>query len=103
MDVAGAAHDCLALIYHGGDKLFLPVENIDVISRYGEEGSEARLDKLGGVAWQARKAKLKERIREMADQLIAVAAARQLKAGEIFEPQAVAYDEFCAGFSFQET
>ena len=103
LDVAGAAHDCLTLIYHGGDKLFLPVEHIDVISRYGEEGSEARLDKLGGVAWQARKAKLKERIREMADQLIAVAAARQLKAGEVFEPQAGTYDAFCAGFSFQET
>ncbi|MAI11760.1 MAG: transcription-repair coupling factor [Rhodospirillaceae bacterium TMED167] len=103
LDVAGAAHDCLALTYHDGDKLFLPVENIDVISRFGEEGSEARLDKLGGVAWQARKAKLKERIREMADQLIAIAAARQLKAGEIFEPQAGPYDAFCAGFPFQET
>jgi len=103
LDVAGAAHDCLTLIYDGGDKLFLPVEHIDVISRYGEEGSEARLDKLGGVAWQARKAKLKERIREMADQLIAVAAARQLKSGEVYEPQAGAYDEFCAGFPFEET
>jgi transcription-repair coupling factor (superfamily II helicase) len=100
---AGAPHDCLLLIYDGGDKLFLPVENIEVISRYGEGSETIRLDKLGGVAWQARKSQLKQRIRDMADQLIAVAAARELKKGEVFEPQSGVYDEFCSSFQFTET
>ena len=100
---AGAPHDCLLLIYSGGDKLFLPVENIEVISRYGEGSETIRLDKLGGVAWQARKSQLKQRIRDMADQLIAVAAARELKKGEVFEPQSGIYDEFCSNFQFSET
>ncbi len=104
-DVPGPAapHDCLLLIYDGGDKLFLPVENIEVISRYGEGSEAIRLDKLGGVAWQARKSQLKKRIRDMADQLIAVAAARELKKGEVFERQSGVYEEFCSGFQFSET
>lgn len=100
---AGVPHDCLQLIYSGGDKLFLPVENIEIISRYGEGSATVRLDKLGGVAWQARKSQLKQRIRDMADQLIAVAAARELKKGEAMEPQPGIYDEFCSGFSYTET
>lgn len=100
---ASAPHDCLLLIYGGGDKLFLPVENIEVISRYGEGSDTIRLDKLGGVAWQARKSQLKQRIRDMADQLIAVAAARELKKGETLEPQSGIYDEFCSGFAYTET
>jgi transcription-repair coupling factor (superfamily II helicase) len=100
---SGAPHDCLRLIYYGGDKLFLPVENIEIISRYGEGTETARLDKLGGVAWQARKSELKKRIREIADRLIAVAAARELKMGETLVPQPAAFDEFCSGFAFTET
>jgi transcription-repair coupling factor (superfamily II helicase) len=100
---SGAPHDCLQLTYHGGDKLFLPVENIEIISRYGEGSDTMRLDKLGGVAWQARKSQLKQRIRDMADQLIVVAAARELKKGEAMEPQPGVYDEFCSGFAFTET
>jgi len=103
LDVAGAAHDCLRLVYDGGDKLFVPVENIDVLSRYGDEENQARLDKLGGAAWQARKAGLKQRLREMADQLIAVAAARELQPGDAFHPEQGAFEEFCSGFPFSET
>ncbi len=51
-----APHDCVMLSYGGGDKLYVPVENIDVLSRYGSESEGVALDKLGGVAWQARKA-----------------------------------------------
>ena len=83
IDVGGAAHDCVLLTYHGGDKLYVPVENIEVLSRYGNEDSDGKLDKLGGLAWQGRKAKLKKRIREMADELIKVAAERALRKGEI--------------------
>ena len=75
----GAPHDCVALEYAGGDRLFLPVENIELLSRYGHE--EGLLDKLGGGAWQAKKAKLKERIRQIAERLMRVAAERPAQEG----------------------
>ncbi len=103
LDVGGAPHDCLKVTYHGDDRLFVPVENIEVLSRFGAEQEGMILDKLGGVAWQARKAKLKERIREMAEALIHIAAQRELKPAERFNPPEGAYDEFCAGFPFAET
>ncbi len=101
--VGGAPHDCLRLLYDGGDKLFLPVENIEVISRYGSEEAGARLDRLGGAAWQARKARLKERIRDMADELIRVAAARELKTGVRIAVEEGLYEEFSARFPYTET
>ena len=76
IDVQGAPHDCLYLSYAGGDRLFLPVENIELISRFGSDEAGVQLDRLGSGAWQARKAKLKERVREIADELIKTAAAR---------------------------
>lgn len=103
IDVGGAAHDCVLLTYHGGDKLYVPVENIEVLSRYGNEDSDGKLDKLGGVAWQGRKAKLKKRIREMADELIKVAAERALRKGEVIKPADGLYNEFCARFPYSET
>ena len=103
IEVAGAPHDCLRLIYDGGDKLFLPVENIEVISRYGSEEAGASLDRLGGAAWQARKAKLKERIRDMAEELIRVAAARELREGTPINADDTLFDEFSARFPFTET
>jgi transcription-repair coupling factor (superfamily II helicase) len=61
------------------------------------------LDRLGGGAWQAKKAKLKERVRDMADKLIQVAAERALRTAEVLEPDAGAYAEFAARFPYQET
>ncbi|CCQ73775.1 transcription-repair coupling factor [Magnetospira sp. QH-2] len=103
IDVAGAAHDCLRVIYDGGDKLFVPVENIETLSRYGSETDGVQLDKLGGVGWQARKSKLKKRIRDMADKLIEIAAQRALKSAEPFSLPEGLYDEFCSGFPYVET
>ncbi|MBX9874640.1 MAG: transcription-repair coupling factor, partial [Beijerinckiaceae bacterium] len=57
----GAPHDCLEIHYAADSKLFLPVENIELLSRYGSEDTEVALDRLGGGGWQARKAKLKQR------------------------------------------
>lgn len=103
IDVGAAPHDCLVLTYHGGDKLFLPVENIELLSRFGSDQGHSHLDKLGGVAWQARKAKLKQRVRDMAEQLIKVAAARELRKGEQMMPPEGLYEEFCSQFKFVET
>jgi transcription-repair coupling factor (superfamily II helicase) len=103
LDVAGAPHDCLEIIYHGESKLYLPVENIDLLTRYGAESEGVQLDRLGGAAWQGRKARAKERLREMAEGLIKIAAARSLKTtGEIDPPQGL-FDEFCARFPYEET
>jgi transcription-repair coupling factor (superfamily II helicase) len=103
IEAAGAPHDCLELRYAGDDKLFLPVENIELLSRYGSSDTEVVLDKLGGVAWQARKAKLKKRLLEMADQLIRIAAERAMKTAERLAPPDGVYDEFAARFPYDET
>jgi transcription-repair coupling factor (superfamily II helicase) len=103
LDVAGAPHDCLRILYAGDDKLFVPVENIEVLSRYGSEGTDVVLDKLGGVAWQSRKARVKERIKQIAGELIAIAAERQLRQGEPMPAPEGLYEEFGARFPYPET
>ena len=99
----GAPHDCLKIMYANDAKLFVPVENIDVLSRYGIEDENIQLDTLGSAAWQAKKAKVKNRIREIATKLIQIAAERHLKTSDIFIPEAGIYDEFCAKFPYNET
>jgi transcription-repair coupling factor (superfamily II helicase) len=103
IEVSGAPHDCLKLIYDGGDRLFVPVENIEILSRFGSEGMGVALDKLGGVSWQNRKAKAKSRIRDMAAELIRTAAMRRMKDGTLATPPEGMWDEFCARFPFAET
>jgi transcription-repair coupling factor (superfamily II helicase) len=98
---AGAAHECLLLEYAENSRLYLPVENIELLSRYGHE--EGLLDRLGGGAWQAKKAKLKQRIREMAERLIRVAAERELRKAPVLNPPEGMWDAFCARFPYQET
>ena len=101
IEAAGAPHDCLEIHYAGGDRLFLPVENLELLSRYGSETGE--LDKLGGAGWQARKARLKKRVREMAAELVRVAAQRMTNpAPRLIAPEGL-YDEFCARFPYDET
>ncbi|SIS87213.1 transcription-repair coupling factor [Paracoccus saliphilus] len=98
---AGVPHDCVALEYAGGDRLFLPVENIELLSRYGHE--EGMLDRLGGGAWQARKARLKERIKLIADKLMRVAAERLLRPAPVLEPEDHDWQAFSARFPYSET
>ena len=98
---AGASHDCLLLEYANNDRLYLPVENVELLSRYGHE--TGLLDRLGGSAWQAKKAKLKERIREMADKLLRIAAERSLRKSEILEVSPDKWNAFCARFPYVET
>ena len=98
---AGAAHECILLEYAESAKLYLPVENIELLSKYGHD--EGLLDRLGGGAWQAKKAKLKERIREMADRLIRIAAERALRKAPAMDPPPHAWEEFSARFPYQET
>ena len=98
---AGAAHECLALEYAEKAKLYLPVENIELLSRFGHE--EGLLDRLGGGAWQAKKARAKERLRAMAERLIRVAAERALRTAPELAPQDGMWDQFLARFPYAET
>jgi transcription-repair coupling factor (superfamily II helicase) len=98
---AGAAHECLLLEYAENARLYLPVENIELLSKFGHENG--LLDRLGGGAWQAKKARLKQRIRDMAERLINVAAERALRKAPILEPPMGMWDAFCARFPYQET
>ncbi len=100
--VGQAPHDCVALTYAGGDKLFVPVENLEVLSRYGSDSEGASLDKLGGEAWQRRKSRMKERIREIAGELIATAAERALRPAETIDRDS-SYAAFVDRFPYEET
>ena len=103
LEIQQAPHDCLELLYAGDSKLYLPVENIDLLTRYGSESDGAQLDRLGGAAWQGRKARAKARLRDMAEGLIALAAKRALRVGEAITPPHGLFDEFCARFPYEET
>jgi transcription-repair coupling factor (superfamily II helicase) len=99
----GAPHDCLEIGYAGGDKLYLPVENIELLTRYGSAESGTQLDRLGGAGWQTRKARLKQRLREIASELIKIAALRQLRQAPSMAPPHGSYEEFVARFPYDET
>ena len=103
LEVQDAPHDCLELQYAAEAKHYLPVENIHLLTRYGSESEGVTLDRLGGAAWQARKAKAKARLRDMAEGLIALAAKRALRTGEAVDPPRGLFDEFCARFPYEET
>jgi transcription-repair coupling factor (superfamily II helicase) len=101
--VQEAPHDCLELIYAGGDKILLPVENVELISRYGAESGEGALDRLGGGGWQSRKARAKKKIMDMADELIRLAAERELKRAPKTDTADGMFREFSARFPYEET
>ncbi len=103
IEAVGAPHDCLEIKYAGGDLLFIPVENIELLSRYGSDDAGAQLDRLGGAGWQARKAKLKDRVREIAGELIKIAAARAMRVAPAIPVPEGLYEEFCARFPYDET
>jgi transcription-repair coupling factor (superfamily II helicase) len=100
--VSKVPHDCVALEYARGNRLYVPVENIELLSRYGNESEGVVLDSLGGEAWQRRKARMKQRIREIAGELIKTAALRATRDGVVAEPDS-AYPQFVDRFPYEET
>jgi transcription-repair coupling factor (superfamily II helicase) len=101
--VSGAPHDFLRIVYEGGDRLYLPVENLELLSRYGSEDTAAQLDKLGGTAWQSRKARVKKKLKDMAEALLRIAAERELRTAPPATAPEGLFDEFCARFPYVET
>ncbi|UCM85761.1 MAG: transcription-repair coupling factor [Rickettsia endosymbiont of Culicoides impunctatus] len=101
LDVKGKAHDFLKILYENNDKLYIPVENIELIKKYGS--GEAQLAKLGSSAWQRSKAKLKNRITEIAEQLLKIAAKRKLTVASPIEFDHAEYEQFCHRFKYTET
>ncbi len=101
--LGGAPHDCLRIHYAGGDALLVPVENIDTLSRYGSHDARVQLDRLGSAAWQARQARLANRIEEMAGDLLKTASERLMQSGPVIRVDEETYTEFCSRFPFQET
>ncbi len=102
MEVTGKKHDFITLIYRDDDKLFLPVENMDVLSRHGSDADSQELDKLGAGSWQSRKAAMKEKIKMAAEGLLKTAAAREL--ANVTKLHADdSYSEFVSHFAYEET
>jgi transcription-repair coupling factor (superfamily II helicase) len=104
MTIADLEGDFLHLEYLGGDRLYLPVDRINLVQRYvGAEGGNATLDKLGGDSWIRVKAKTKESILAMAHELIKLYAARDAHGRPPLATGDALYQEFCARFPFEET
>ncbi len=103
VEVTGHKHDCLKLIYADDTKLFLPVENMDLITRYGSDSEDVVLDRLGAGSWQRRKAALKNRIRMAAEELLKIAAKRLMNEAPVLVAPSELYAEFCARFPYCET
>ncbi|MBM3610206.1 MAG: transcription-repair coupling factor [Alphaproteobacteria bacterium] len=103
LTINGTTHDCLKMEYDQGDVLYVPVENMDVLSFYGTSGDSVVLDRLGGGHWEVKKARAQKRIQEIAERLILLAAERQQKTSHPFLIDQEAYQTFCRGFPYVET
>jgi transcription-repair coupling factor (superfamily II helicase) len=104
LSLTGLEGDFLLLEYAGGDKLYLPVDRINLVQRYvGAEGIEPKLDRLGAAGWEKAKAKARAEVQEMAAELLKIHAAREVQEGFRFSPADDMYREFEASFAFEET
>jgi len=103
LTVLGISHDCVRLVYEGGDKLFVPVENLELLTRYASQDDVVKLDKLGSLGWQQRKSRVKKRLKDMADALMRIAAERELRTGEVIQSEPMLYQEFASRFPYAET
>ncbi|MGH7789045.1 MAG: transcription-repair coupling factor [Candidatus Binatia bacterium] len=104
LQVAGTEGDYLHLEYSGGDRLYLPVDRITLVQKYvGPDGTAPPLDKLGGASWDKVKAKTRESILAMAQELLAIYAAREIDERKAYCPPDAYFREFEATFPFEET
>ena len=102
MAVGGAAHELMELRYAGGDKLFVPVEQLDLIQKYTGSQRPA-LDRLGGTTWERAKTRVRRAMRDMAQELLRLYAARKAADGHRFSPDGHWQEEFDAAFQYELT
>ncbi|MFM4803371.1 transcription-repair coupling factor [Aeromonas bivalvium] len=102
LDAGGMPTEFLTLEYAGGDKLFVPVTSLHLISRYtGSDNPPSH--KLGGEAWSRARRKAAEKVRDVAAELLDVYALRAARKGFAFKHDKESYRQFAAGFPFEET
>jgi transcription-repair coupling factor (superfamily II helicase) len=104
LQVAGVEGEFLHLEYEAGDRLYLPVDRINVVQKYiGGDDAKPALDRLGGSSWERVKAKSRKAILAMAEELVQIYALREARAGIACAPPDALYQEFEAAFEFEET
>jgi transcription-repair coupling factor (superfamily II helicase) len=105
MNVGGITNDFLVIEYSGNDKIYMPVDRLNLLQRYssGGEGGRGLVDKLGGQVWEKRKSRIKSEIKDMAEQLLKVQAARELADAHRYNPPGDEYFKLEAEFPFEET
>lgn len=104
LDLGGISNDYLLITYAGDDKLYLPVDRLDVVQRYkGPEGIVPSLDKMGGTAWGRVKSRARKAIEKIAHDLVEMYAYRKIAKGYSYEAPGEEFAEFEASFGFQET
>jgi transcription-repair coupling factor (superfamily II helicase) len=102
--IGGVSNDYLLLEYQDGDKLYVPVDRLNLIQRYiGGDGRRPKLDKLGSTSWQRAKKRVKAAVAEMVKEILDLYAARQVFKGHSFSPLDQFYKEFEATFEYEET
>ena len=103
VEINNVKHDCLELSYLSNDKLLVPVQNINLLTKFSGKNSEATLDKLGSKTWTNKKKKVKEKIRDVAETLVRIASARKLGKAEKLFCNIDDYQNFVSKFQFYET
>lgn len=104
LELGGASGEFLRLEYEGGDRLFVPVHRLNLVQRYvGADGHAPRIDRLGGSTWEKAKRSVRRSIRDMAKELLALHAARELAEGHAYAPRDRHLEEFEASFPHEET
>lgn len=104
LTVESIENDFLVIEYADADKLYIPVERLDMIQRYiGPDGYSPRIERLGGSSWETMKEKVKKSIRDVAEELVAIYAAREVMERNAFAPPDRFYEEFSSLFEFEET
>lgn len=102
--VGAIENDFLLMEYQAGDRLYIPVHRLDQIQRYiGPDGHEPRIDKLGGTAWETAKRRVRKAVEEIAEDLVALYAARDTMTGHAYSAVDRYYEEFASSFEYEET
>jgi transcription-repair coupling factor (superfamily II helicase) len=104
LTIGGFESDFLVLRYAGGDKIYVPLDRLDLVQKYiGVEGSQPKLDRLGGANWARATRRVKQAVEKLAKDLLALYASRSIAAAHAFPPDGPAAEAFAAGFEYEET